>query len=104
MKVFISQPMEGKSNLDIYLERAEALKSIMPILKLRLKNDNEEIEILDTMFANKIRNDLMAHFTFALAELAKADVVVMMPNCNDSDICVLEHETAVRCGLPIYYL
>ena len=48
--------------------------------------------------------DLMAHFTFALAELAKADVVVMMPNCNDSDICVLEHETAVRCGLPIYYL
>ena len=103
MKVFISQPMEGKSNLDIYLERTEALKSVMPILKRRVQ-DNEEIEILDTMFATKIRNDLMAHFTFALAELAKADVVVMMPNCNDSDICVLEHETAVRCGLPIYYL
>ena len=69
-----------------------------------MKNDDEEIEILDTMFTNKIRNDLMAHFTFALAELAKADVVVMMSNCNDSNICVLEHETAVRCGLPIYYL
>ena len=103
MKVFISQPMEGKNNLDIYLERVEALKSIIPILRCRLEND-EEIEFLDTMFASKIRNDLMAHFTFALAELAKADVVVMMPNCKDSDICVLEHETAVRCGLPIYYL
>ena len=104
MKVFISQPMEGKSNLDIYLERVEALKSVIPILRCRLENDDEEIEFLDTMFASKIRNDLMAHFTFALAELAKADVVVMMPNCKDSNVCVLEHETAVRCGLPIYYL
>lgn len=103
MKVYISQPMSGKTNEEIYNERMETLRELMPYLQNQL-NENEDIELLDTMFAGIIRNKPLTHLACALTEMSNADIVVMMPGSEKEESCIIEHEVAVRCGLPIHYL
>ncbi len=94
-KVFISQPMNGKTDEEIMIERRAA----RGLARIEVGKD---IEILDTFFddlgPDKKPLDYLAK---SLEFLAKADVAVFVPGWEDARGCRIEHQCAVDYGIPI---
>lgn len=97
-KVFISQPMRGKSNEQIIRDRDNAIRLV--------KNhyNNEELEILDTFYKdfNGSRLEFLAKSIYE--GLAHADIVVFLPRWAAHDGCYIEHEIAYRYQREILYI
>ena len=105
MKVFISQPMNGKTNLEIYDERCEVINELVIILKrLYLNEKIHVIHVLDTVFDFKPGTPSLIYLAESIRVLSEADIIVMMPGWEKARGCVIEHECAVRYNIPIYYL
>lgn len=103
MKVFISQPMRGKTDQQIYDERWEVIKEIVSVSKKELF-PNETIHILNTVFDFAPGTHPLIYLAESIRVLSEADKLVMMPGWELARGCVIEHECAVRYGIPIYYL
>lgn len=94
-KVFISQPMGGKTDEEILTERRAARS----LARIELGKD---IEILDTFF-DDLGADAkpLTYLAKSLEFLAKADVAVFVPDWQDARGCRIEHQCAVDYGIPI---
>lgn len=94
-RLFISQPMRGKSNDEILLERNEAI--------VRAKNiTNEEIEVIDSFFKDAPVDAKPLWFLGeSIKLLADADIVYFAEGWESTRGCIIEHECAVRYGIPI---
>ena len=103
MKVFISQPMNGKTHQEIYDERCEVINELIIIFKKRL-HPNEKIHVLDTVFDFKPDTPSLIYLAEAIRVLSEADIIVMMSGWEKARGCIIEHECAVRYNIPIYYL
>jgi len=97
MKVFISQPMKGKTEKEIREERAEII--------VKLMNKYPNIEILDNLiFAEEEpENDRKALklLTKSLFMLAEADLVCMAEGWTKSRGCKIEFDIAREYYVPI---
>lgn len=89
MKVFISQPMNGKTNSEILEAREKAeehVKSLFP---------GEEIEVLDSFFENAPHEAAPLWFLGeSIKLLALADLVVFCPGWVFARGCRIEHMCA----------
>lgn len=94
MKVFLSQPMRGKTHEEI-------LSSIREVQEFLTKYlDSTNIEIIESYSPrNKDKEPLVA-LGDSIKELAKADLVVFLNDWNQYRGCIIEHHTAKIYEIP----
>lgn len=93
-KLFISQPMNGKTNEEILHERNTAIKCAKAILK-------DEVEIIDSFFENAPVNANPVWFlSQSIKFLSSADIAYFAKGWDKARGCKIEHEICVQYGIP----
>lgn len=95
IKVFISQPMKGKTEEEILRVREKAIASVKSIC-------NEDVEILDSYFSDFNPDDGCIPLKFlarSIVLLADADIAYFAKGWKDARGCRIEHECAVEYGI-----
>ena len=92
-KLFISQPMNGKTDEEIKAEREIAIRNAQEII-------GEEVEVIDSFFEKAPHDARPLWFLGKSLELmATADVVYFVEGWKDARGCRIEHECAVEYGI-----
>lgn len=96
-KVFISCPMNGKSDEEIMEIRRNA--------ELRIKHDWDfRIEIIDSFFRGAPADAKpLWYLGESLKELSRADMAYFTKDWAKSRGCRIEHEAAVAYGIEVIY-
>ncbi len=93
-KVFISQPMNGKTNNEIKAERAAIAETI------KAQHPQESIEVIDSFFEDAPHDAKPLWFLGKSIELlSTADIAIFANGWRDARGCVIEHECAVAYGI-----
>lgn len=97
MKIMISQPMRGKTEKQIIMERAELIKEL----------EKQGHEVVDTIFSQDAPKDSDAG-VYLLAKsieaMATVDAVIFMPGWNNARGCIIEHQVASTYNKFIKYM
>lgn len=99
MKIFISQPMRGKTEQQILDERMKAVTKVSELF-----NDKEVI------IAESYQKDLHKNanplycLSKSLELMSKCDLVVFVEGYQNARGCKIEHECAKEYGYGILYL
>lgn len=92
-KLFISQPMNGKTDEEILKERNKAINIVKDIV-------GEEVEVLETFFDDLGPDKKPLHYLAkSLEYLAEADIAYFVPGWENSRGCKIEHQCAVEYGI-----
>jgi hypothetical protein len=95
-KIFVSQPMKGKTGEEIVNERTGALEW--------LKSSIGDFELIDTFFKDFNGNRLQFLGKSISDGLALADIALFIGNWEDYDGCRSEQFVAAQYKIPcIYY-
>lgn len=100
LKVFISQPMRGRTRKDIYLERIR-IKEILEA------NGNEVIDNImtfeDELLSQRsnIKNKDLYYLSHSLEKLCQCNAIYMCDNWKLYRGCVFEYKAAEAYGLTI---
>lgn len=96
-KLFISQPMKGKTNEEIENERNNAIKEAQEIY-------GEHLEVIDSFFKNAPHGARPLWFLGKSIELlSTADVIYMCKGWYSYRGCKIEHLCASEYGIDIIY-
>ena len=96
-KLFISQPMKGKTNEEIRKEREDAVFCAKELM-------GDEIEVIDSFFENAPHDARPLWFLGKSLELlSAADCAYFAEGWNDYRGCRIEHEIAKAYGVEIIY-
>lgn len=94
-RLFISQPMKGKTDGEILRERERAVKTAE-------KELGEPVEVIDSFFQSAPADARPLWFLGKSLELlSTADVVYFASGWQEARGCLIEHECAVRYGVDI---
>ena len=94
-KIFISQPMKGKTNDAILSERETAIKSAE-------KKLGEKVEVIDSFFQNAPAEAKPLWFLGKSIELlSTADVAYFAKGWETARGCRIEHKCAVEYGIVV---
>lgn len=92
-KLFISQPMKGKTDEQILAERERAIEAAKELV-------GEEVEIINSFFQAAPADAKPLWFLGKSLELlSSADVAYFAPGWNQFRGCKIEHECAVQYGI-----
>jgi len=91
-KLFISQPMRGKTDEEILAERADAVQAARDAL-------GEEVEVIDSFFGTSDMSHALEYLGESLKLLAKADIAYFAPGWRDARGCKIEHACADAYGI-----
>ena len=91
-KLFISQPMRGKTDEEILAERAYAVQAAQDAL-------GEEVEVIDSFFGTSDMSHALEYLGESLKLLAKADIAYFAPGWRDARGCKIEHACADAYGI-----
>lgn len=96
-KLFISQPMRGKTDEEILAVRAQAIQSAERVL-------GEEVEVIDSFFKGAVGpSTVLSRPLWFLGEslklLSGADVAYFVEGWEAARGCRIEHECAVEYGI-----
>ena len=96
-KLFISQPMRGKTDEEILAVRAQAIQSAERVL-------GEEVEVIDSFFkAAVVPSTVLSRSLWFLGEslklLSGANVAYFADGWEVARGCKIEHECAVEYGI-----
>ena len=92
-KLFISQPMRGKTDEEILTERQKAIEAAEKMI-------GEPVEVIDSFFEKAPVNAKPLWFLGKSLELlADADVAYFAPGWEDARGCKIEHTCAVEYGI-----
>ena len=93
-KLFISQPMRGKSDADILAERQKAIKSAEEKI-------GEKVEVIDSFFQSApVGAKPLWFIGKSLEFLSDADIAYFAKDWQKARGCKIEHERAVEYGIP----
>ena len=117
-KLFISQPMRGKTDEEIKEERLDRLMTLQQGISLELNKaklgktlevlvegyDEESflfyVEVIDSFFEKAPADTKPLWFLGKSLELlADADVAYFAPGWNDARGCIIEHDCAIAYGI-----
>lgn len=91
-RLFVSQPMRGKTEDEIARERNQLRECLPSILK-------EDVEIMDTFFKDEGKPlELLGR---SLEMLANADAAYFLSGWEQARGCRIEHEATVEYGIEI---
>ena len=92
-KLFISQPMKGKTDEEILKEREVAIKGAENILK-------GPVEVIDSFFQNAPADAKPLWFLGKSLELlSNADIAYFASGWNEARGCKIEHDACVAYGI-----
>lgn len=92
-KLFISQPMRGKSDEEILKEREKAIKAAQELV-------GEPVDVIDSFFQSAPADARPLWFLGKSLELlSTADVAYFADGWQDARGCRIEHECAVEYGI-----
>lgn len=95
MKVFISQPMKGKTNEEIKAERNRLIGKVRALY-------GDDIEIIDSFFENAPAEAKPLWFLGKSLELlATADVAAFARGWRDARGCRIENICAIEYGIEV---
>ena len=95
MKVFISQPMKGKTNEEIKAERNRLIGKVRALY-------GDDIEIIDSFFENAPADVRPLWFLGKSLELlATADVAAFARGWRDARGCRIENICAIEYGIEV---
>lgn len=96
MRVFISQPMNGKTDEEILRERDEAIKEIK-------KNISDDIEVIDSFFQSAPVDARPLYFLGKSLELlSTADIAYFCRGWDLARGCRIEHQCCLEYGIKIF--
>lgn len=94
-KLFISQPMKGKSDDEILREREKAIQKAKEVC-------GEEVEVIDSFFQSAPADAKPLWFLGKSLELlSTANIVYFAPGWNEARGCKIEHECAVKYEIDV---
>ena len=94
MKVFISQPMRGKTEQQIRDERAVAVQ--------KLKNKyGQDIQVLDTIFELDEDTHPLVYLGRSIEVLAQANLAYFMQYWDENRGCIAEYFCATKYGIKV---
>lgn len=93
MKVFISQKMNGLTELEILNQRERAIDILKTIYK------NEEIEVLDTIFKLEEGTHPLVYLGKSVEVLSEADVAFFCKGWEKARGCVIEMMCCKKYGI-----
>ena len=97
MKVFISQPMNGRTAADIQTEREE--------IKGRIREEfGEDVEFIESYFKDYNPTDgsiPIKYLSKSIEALADADLVYFAEGWDKARGCRIENEIAIEYGLDV---
>ncbi len=92
-KLFISQPMRGKTDEEILKEREEAIAKAKEVL-------GEDVEVLDTFFGDFGPDATpLTYLARSLEYLAKADIAYFAKGWQLARGCRIEYKCAIEYGI-----
>lgn len=92
-KLFISQPVKGKSDEDILKERDTAIRKAEAVV-------GEPVEVIDSFFQNAPADARPLWFLGKSLELlSTADVAYFAPGWDEARGCKIEHMCSVEYGI-----
>ena len=97
LKLYISQPMRGKTQEEILRVREKAIASAK-------RNCGEDVEVIDSYFAdyNPDKGCVALKFISKSIEmLADADVAYFAKGWEEARGCKIEHECAIAYGIDV---
>lgn len=90
MKIFISQPMRGKTDEEILAERSKAIETVK-------EKYNANVEVIDSFFQNAPADAKPLWFLGKSLELlSSADVAVFCEGWKDARGCRIEHDSCTE--------
>lgn len=96
IKLFISQPMRGKTDEEILAEREKAIASV------KEKCRGEEIQVLDSFFQGAPADAKpLWYLGESLKVLAEADVAYFAKGFHKARGCRIENEAATAYDIPL---
>lgn len=96
-KLFISQPMKGKTDEEILAVREKAIASAKAQL-----SDEEDVEVIDSFFQNAPADARPLWFLGKSLELlSTADVAYFAKGWKDARGCRIEHTCATEYGINV---
>lgn len=94
-KLFISQPMKGKSDEDILAERQKAIESAEAKI-------GEAVEVIDSFFQEApVDAKPLWYIGKSLELLASADIAYFAKGWQDARGCKIENTCAIEYGIPV---
>lgn len=101
-KLFISQPMRGKSEEEI-------LETRLKVIKMAEKLTKETFEVIDSYMAEASITKTKTHLSLwllgeSLKFLSGADIAVFAPGWKEARGCCIEHNCAEAYNIPILEL
>lgn len=99
IKVFISQPMRGKTDEEILKKISEAIEKVKDIV-------NEDVKLIDSFIEDDpkyIKNTSLWYLGRSIEFLSDADVAYFTNDWKEARGCKIEHECAKAYGVPIVY-
>ena len=95
IRLFISQPMAGKTDDEILAVRGRAIESAK-------RNLGEEVEVIDSFIRGcKGTGSPLGLLAKALEQMATADAVYFAPGWDNARGCRIEHACAMEYGLDV---
>lgn len=99
MKIYISQPMNDKTDKEILSER----NMVINLFRLIVPK-NQEVEVIDSFFEGAPHDAKpLWYIGESIKLMADADVVYFCKDWHKYRGCTIEHECAVRYGKKIIY-
>lgn len=96
MRLFISQPMKGKTDEEILKTRERAIESAKKYIK------NEEVEVIDSFFQNAPVDARPLWFLGKSLELlSTADVAYFAKGWENARGCRIENTCAIEYGIDL---
>ena len=94
MKVFLSQPMRGKTHEEI-------LSSIREVQEFLTKYlDSTNVEIIESYSPRNKNKEPLVALGDSIKDLSKADLVVFLNDWNQYRGCIIEHHTTKIYEIP----
>lgn len=93
MRVFISQPMNGRTYSEIKNERKKAIEAV------RKEYPDEEIEIIDNLFDEDYETNPLWNLGQSIAMLSTADLAFFAEGWNNARGCRIEFVCACEYGI-----
>ena len=93
-KLFISQPMRGKTNEEILAVREKAIESAE-------KHFGEKCEVIDSFFGTSDMSHALEYLGESIKLLATADVAYFAKGWEDARGCRIENTCAIEYGITV---
>lgn len=96
-KLFISQPMNGKTDEEVLKEREAGIARAKEIL-------GEDAEVIDTFYTDFTPDAKpLEYLARSIKDLADADIAFFASGWEEKRGCRIEHTCAVEYGIPVIH-